>query len=273
MFSSQSFPTKLLKNFLWRRTDVPRAIYSLWLPSRDQAPPIVQLCFERWHQLNPEYAFQVLEQSDVERLLIGFPIPLNSIPTQALSDIVRARLLLDKGGIWVDATLFPVVPLRQWIPTINNDGFWAFDSPAADRPISSWFLMSAKRHHVLEHWWHEIQRYWSKERSLLMDPRMGNAIPSDPVGEVSEESSSQNSSYPYFWFHYLFSLMLIRHEEVRLSWQRCDKLSAVAAHALQDLFHRSENPTELEIRKAVQFSPVQKLDWRQEYPIDELRKI
>jgi hypothetical protein len=32
--------------------------------------------------------------------------------TPALSNVVRARLLLGSGGVWVDSTLFPMQPLN-----------------------------------------------------------------------------------------------------------------------------------------------------------------
>src|ERR1700757_4272381 len=104
---------------------VPRVIYSAWLQGAARAPAIVQLCFTRWARLNPAYQLRVLEASDAAALLMAHNIP--PVPAQALSDIIRIKLLLEHGGIWVDATLFPVVPLDAWLPGVMGGGeFFAF---------------------------------------------------------------------------------------------------------------------------------------------------
>jgi mannosyltransferase OCH1-like enzyme len=80
-------------------------IYSAWLQGAAQAPSVVQSCFQRWARLNPEYQLHVLEASDATALLAGAKFP--AMPPQALSDILRVKLLLEHGGLWEDATLLP----------------------------------------------------------------------------------------------------------------------------------------------------------------------
>jgi hypothetical protein len=78
-------------------------------------------------------------------------------------------------------------------------------------------------------WWREIERYWSKPRTLakydqtLVD---GSQIPSDPVSEVAPDGAAQGDTYPYFWFHYLFSYLLKHDTEFSATWALCTKRSA-----------------------------------------------
>src|SRR5208337_3870704 len=98
----------------------PRIIYSLWLQGESEAPPIVRLIFRRWASFNPDYELRVLNGNDVARLLAGYGIALQHMPIQALSDVVRARLLLD-GGVWADASVFPTEPLDPWLPRLLKE--------------------------------------------------------------------------------------------------------------------------------------------------------
>jgi mannosyltransferase OCH1-like enzyme len=114
-----------------RVPSTPRIIYSLWLQGEKEAPDVCRLCFDRWAALNPDYELRILDFNDVRRLLGDSSIPFYSMrPQAALSNVTRARLLLRRGGIWVDSTLFPLQPLDEWLPeTLQNTGFFAFERP------------------------------------------------------------------------------------------------------------------------------------------------
>jgi FkbM family methyltransferase len=249
---------------LVRDARIPRTIYSLWLQGLDAAPEIVRLNFDRWKSLNPGYSVEILDAASVVRSLADFPLPLSALPPQALSDVVRAYILSTRGGIWVDASVLPTRPLDEWLPeVITQSGFFAFERPAPDRPISSWFLAATAENQMLKSWWAAVQNFWSAPRTLV------EGIPDDPVSSVS----MQNGSYPYFWFHYLFQLLLERDPEFSAAWAKCTKLSADAPHILQGLL--GENPQlEFEaIAEIALLAPVHKLNWRAQYPIELLRQL
>ncbi len=242
--------------------NIPRMIYSLWLQGREQAPEIVRLNFQRWELLNPGYQLKVLERRDVSALLADVDIDVGVLPPQAVSDVVRAKLLLDHGGIWVDASLYPVKPLDEWLPTVlTNVGFFAFERPGPDRPISSWFLVSTPNHLIFQELWKEIIRFWSMPRQLI------EGIPLSPVASVSPEGPA---TFPYFWFHYLFDYLLNTNQEIASLWDGCIKYSADRPHALQLLLGRKSSPPRTEVEEALASAPVQKLNWRDLYPLDIL---
>ncbi len=251
---------------------IPNVIYSLWFQGRNNAPPIVQLCFQRWEQMNSDFEMRILDMTHVIELLKDFPLSPHQIQMQALSDIVRIRLLLDNGGVWVDATLFPVRPLSEWLHANTSEGFFAFEKPGVGRPIASWFLCASRNHTVLRRWWVQIESYWSKPRKLV-ERKNGNLVSQNPLWEVSPNDGALGNTYPYFWFHYLFGLLLKQDPEIASIWERCPKISAVPPHALQFLLAKQPAATFAEILEATTRAPVQKLRWQKPYPLELLQKI
>lgn len=243
---------------------IPRIIYSLWQQGRDEAPGIVRLNFERWSLLNPGYRLEIFDQPAAETVLADLPLSLTQLTPQAFSDVLRARLLLQTGGIWADASVFPTQSLDDWLPSVTGaSGFFAFERPGPDRPISSWFLAATADNAMIRAWWQKVRNYWSSPRTL----RVG--IPDDPVGAVTD----WKHSFPYFWFHYLFQELLDRDEEFASAWANCKKVPANAPCIMQ---RRMAEKLEIgleEITHIATLAPVHKLDWRNPYPLELLAAL
>lgn len=269
-------------------------IFSLWLQGADNAPRTVRLCLDRWRNLNPGYRLHVLERNDVEAELSGFPLTSDELTVQALSDILRARLLSRYGGVWADATTFPTMPLDDWLqPRLSQSGFFAFDNPGPDRVLSSWFLAAKPESYIMNAWWGECLRYWGKRRSLQVESDGKRTIPENPTWEVAPDGGAGKDTYPYFWFHYLFALLVERNATFRDCWQCSSTLPADPAHVFQQ-FRRSSPgrvgkfiaktplldrflPANRRFARLVleskNLSPVQKLTWRGYWPTSVLKKI
>ena len=244
---------------------VPPIIHSLWLQGEADWPDLVRVCFARWADLNPHHELRVLDRAAAECLLAEDDLPVASLSPQALSDVVRAKLLLTEGGVWADATVLPTRPLDVWLPAlVDATGFFAFAQPGPDRPLSSWFLASSPRHIVLDRWWQETRRFWSLPRG-----NVSVAIPADPVAAVAPETAGIES-YPYYWFHYLFAYLIDRDADVARAWAQCPRVAADAPHRLQLLFADSEHWALEEILAAQIGSPVHKLNRRADYPLELL---
>lgn len=244
---------------------IPRVVYSAWLQGAARAPAMVQLCLARWAELNPGHQIQVLDAQATAALLAPYNIP--PVPAQALSDMVRVKLLLDHGGIWVDASLFPVLPLDAWLPRlVAGAGFFAFARPGPDRPISSWLMAAAPGHPIIRRLWAEILRFWQHPRKLAH--YAGGLLPPCPAASVAPGASD---TYPYFWLHYLFQYLLETDTEFAAHWARCPQISAGPPHQLQALCASSATPEA--IMAAARSAPVQKLNWRAQYPLDVLARV
>lgn len=244
--------------------NVRRRIYSLWLQGINEAPGIVRLNFERWLSLNPDYEMQILDEQAVQQLVSPVIPHWSELAPQALSDVVRTLLLLNGGGVWVDASVYPSVPLRHWLPShITSSGFFAFARPGPDRPISSWFLVATPENPMMKALASEVTKYWAVRRSLV------NGIPDDPVAAVQ----FWPGQYPYFWFHYLFQLLLDRDRTFSEAWANCVQVSAEGPHLMQGILGQNPEVGQDELREIAAVAPVHKLDWRQAYPLEALSSI
>lgn len=247
-----------------------KRIWSFWQQGKAKAPDSVRFCWDRWAQLNPDHDVVVLDGQDAARLLADFPRRPGELSVQALSDVLRLRLLRDHAGIWTDATVLPVRPLKAWADLDDPDvPLSVFEKPGADRLLSSWFLAVRPDCPLIAEWDAQVRRYWQHPRELVQGQDGKIAIPADPIAEVSEQGPRE--SYPYFWLHYLFAHMLHRDDGLARLWARARKLPASEAHRLQARCRPGSTPSGEEIRTALAASPVQKLDWRVAYPLQTFR--
>jgi hypothetical protein len=196
----------------------------------------------------------------VHRLLSDLALDLETLTPQTISDITRTRLLLNTGGIWVDASVFPTRPLDEWLPAkITNTGFFAFERPSPDRPIASWFLAASSNNAMIRAWWEKLLDYWSTVREPI------EGIPEDPVASVST-----SGRFPYFWFHYLFQHLLESDARFAKAWASSGKLPADAPHAMQMHFASRLQLGPGEVTDLAALAPLHKLNWRAPYPLELL---
>jgi hypothetical protein len=192
-----------------------KIIWISWLQGWQSAPPLVLKCLASWQQLNPGWQVRACAIEDF-RVLLDLPDLSGKIITAAsFSDLVRVQLLHEYGGVWVDATLLCRRPLDDWLPALLEEGFFAFERPAPDRPLASWFLAAESGHPLLAQWCQASQLYW---RLRL-------------------------KSNDYFWFHHLFAELCASDARFRDRWARVPKLSgAERPHRAQLLGLDSEDP-------------------------------
>ncbi len=254
---------------------LPRTIYSLWLQGRDAAPDVVKLCFDRWERLNPDYDLRVLERRDFEAVLRGFPVDPARLTVQAASNVCRVRLLGSTGGVWADATLLPMIPLRAWLTEAPQGvDLFGFHPPGRARPIASWFLACGLGSYIARRWQDRVEAYWYKPRTLHQDPRDAGFIePADPTWEVSLSGGAARDSHPYFWFHYLFGELLETDPLFAQAWSAAPDVTSAPATGLQRLLGERPGASEADVAEVARRAPVQKLDWRHRYPIDLLSRL
>lgn len=248
-----------------------QTIHALWLQGEADAPPLIRTVLNQWRVLNPDWSVIVYDRNSAMEILSDQPaLRLDDMSPAAFSDVLRAKLLLERGGVWVDATLLPHVPLDAWLYEQMGQAQWfAFDRPGDDRLLASWFLAAPPGHLVMEAWWREIVRFWSTPREM----RRGQ--PENPVSSVAPETSGD--TYPYYWFHYLFEYLVTTDPIVRDNWQLLPRWSANSPHALDIALQRHPRlarlglyPGSRAMRALLAAAPVHKLNRRKRYNLRRL---
>lgn len=249
----------------------------MWLQGFKNAPHVVQQCLSSWQTHNDSWKIVLLEEDNINeyidvRNIIGKNIEY--ISKQALSDIIRINLLKKYGGVWVDATCFCCKPLDNWLHRYTDNGFFAFDRPGIDRPISSWFLASSENSILTQVYCDEVNRYWSENCFSNQNNKFGEFIDTYLQKRIKQTDHETfqfrtlfnaikfSKVYPYFWFHYIFSIIIANNSLCGEKWRSATKLSADIPHALQDigLF----KPISDDIKKQIDQdeAPLYKLTWK-----------
>lgn len=256
-----------------------KTIHMLWFQGMDAAPELVRLNAGRWRDLNPGWKLNILDRAGA---LAYLPDPISHtrrLSRQALSDILRINLLLREGGVWTDATVFPVSPLDDWLPArLGNEGIFAFSNPGPDRELSSWFLSSAPGAELCSRWKAAIDTFWTARRGPAAEPRGFRKclpIPDDPVAAIraSRDRADGTDNYHYYWLHYLFAEICDADPALKAAWASCTPWPTARAQALRRYLHETPEPSRAGARHAAHQAPVQKLDWRRDWPIEILAAL
>lgn len=142
-------------------------IWCLWLQGRDDPnmPKLNQICLKAWEELNPSWDFHFLDRSNVISIFPEFDALISrqnkNRSNAAKSDLIRLLLLERFGGVWVDASVYPMLPLDQFLPHLyRKSDFFAYkfpersiDKKLGNRDYASWFLASKKtNNYIIKEW-------------------------------------------------------------------------------------------------------------------------
>lgn len=269
-------------------SNVPKNLFMYWHQGWNNAPDMVKRCAATWQQHNPAWDIDLLDAATVgEKVKLPVELETLNLPLPALSDIIRICLLKQHGGVWADATLWCVRPLDDWVDAVCvPSGFFAYDKPGPDRPISSWFLAAGKECRIVDIWHSAVLHllaktqahtrfrrvFDNKEKNWLLNTVsrlcMGYLLRRYNYGHLLVTSSDDPQDGNYFWFHYLFGKLLEQNNEFRQLWASTPKISADGPHRLQreGLLQPATDRTDFAIKN--KFSNVFKLTHRKPVPDD-----
>lgn len=218
-----------------------------WHQGWDRAPNIIKQCVRTWQKHNPTWDIYLLDAKNVTNKIELLPI-LGKLqpPLPALSDVIRILLLKKYGGVWADTTVWCMRPLDNWIESASKtNGFFAYEKPAPDRPISNWFLAANKDSRILDLWHSAMQDVLAKTQKHARYRRIvSHQVANGGILHVILRKYKRYIPihyqfrfllFPelnnprigeYFWSHYLFQELLDYNDEFRNLWSSGVKMGA-----------------------------------------------
>ena len=249
---------------------IPKKIWIMWLQGLEQAPRVVKECYKTWATLNPDWEVIFLDETNLSHYIDLNPFTAKQplMEKAALSDIVRAKLLAQHGGVWVDATCYCRKPLNEWLEEVTASGFFAFYKPVEQSLVAVWFLAVNQNNRLMARRAEAAEAYVLRNPNLAQRPKtrrwfkwlMKNTTTtrywfSYPLRRIFK-------TYPYYWFMFLFAEVIRKDEKSRRIWEQTPKLRPPNPGRL----HKNKLLTPLteELKEEIDNgeAPVYKLTWR-----------
>jgi Capsular polysaccharide synthesis protein len=180
---------------------LPKIIWMLWHQGWDQAPAIAHAARRSWAGRNPEWELRALDRTSLATFLPAATMEdIYGKPKEqeSMANLVRMELLYRHGGVWADATTLCLRPLDDWLPAAMPRGFFAFDRPAENRMLATWFLASLPQNNLVGTWRNVMNAYWQ----------------------------GRDARHVYFWMHGLFAQCYENDPVFRAIWDGTPRLSA-----------------------------------------------
>jgi hypothetical protein len=255
---------------------LPKIIWIYWHQGEKNTPFLVSSCMASWRKRNPAWTIRVIDGASLRQTVDMEGLDCREdIPLQALSDVIRVKLLTRHGGVWADATLFCAQPLDTWLPRYYVDRFFAFASRRRDRVMTTWFLAADKDSEILQLWTREMLNFWHSHRfrkksdwgrqviRKLMSLRKRDIVSNDIW--FSSLLTKKLRLFPYPINMYLFERTLELNPHLKTAWFNRDFLYDAPAEHLQNVLGMNAPVTEASRRFiADDNTPVHKLNWRQD---------
>lgn len=141
-----------------KTSDIPSHIYTYWHDKNQ--PELVQKCIQSWKHHNPHYTIHVLDKDNIYQYM---PISYKNIPSQQFfSDMIRLHVLEERGGIWMDATVYLHESL-EWLHGIQGHTKCEFVGYAQETGyvtpgIESWFFACVPHSLFMSAWKKEFMK-------------------------------------------------------------------------------------------------------------------
>lgn len=182
-------------------------VFVCWLQGEENAPDLVKKCIEsmRKHLKGREIVVITNENLKEYTNLPEFIIEKwkkGIISNTHFSDILRANLLINNGGLWLDSTVLCTGDIVKYIE--NDIDFFVFRNEHRGCnaiSLSSWLIYSKKNHPLLVNTQNLIFKYWEKNNKLK----------------------------DYFLFHLLFTVVA---DELKEEWNKIPFFSNIDPHVL-----------------------------------------
>ena len=242
------------------------------VPRLSNAPKIILECKNSWIEKNPDWEVRLIDKNTIDsyKEIKKIKKLFNNLSIAHISDLIRLALLERNGGVWVDASLFCIVPLKNWIFEYLDTGFFLFESDTNLTIIANWFIASERNHITIKRLKEKLILYWSNNNFGKLN-KLKKIIRKiiTPIFNYNKLTSRLWLSplvlktfkiYPYQIFYFLFENIIRKEPTHKEIWDKTLKLNKYICWPYQDPF---EKPTKsLKLRINEQFVPMLKFKWR-----------
>jgi hypothetical protein len=255
-------------------------IWTAWFQGRQRAPNHVQRIFRLWEELNPDRQLHVIEDAEAQEILERVGVRQPRMTPQAKADLVRLIMLKEHGGVWVDSTLLPMVPLSAWSDDLTKQaGFFAFRSAGLpDLVLQTWFLSAAKANPLVSKWcdffvdYFKAPRCWSNWKRAVYHLKFSDYIDycraerkRDMLWFVDPDRGRHCFFHPYMATNYNLAYLLKNDIELQEIWgdvpARWETLPGLVGAVARDAETPLNSFHDI-VREVLPHSPVHKLNHR-----------
>lgn len=221
------------------KSEYKNKVWQLWFQGIEKAPPIVRKCIDSVEKYIDNRDIIILDEKNIHHYIEIDPIIYDKkrkgyISNVNFSDILRAYLLANHGGTWIDSTVFLTGKIDKLLS--DNNLFCYSTTPYellgySNILASSWFIHSNEENKIFKAIKKIIREFWLYENNCLH----------------------------HYYFHLIFLLAINKNENCRNEWNSVPFYSNVPPHILQmELFNKYNKKR---FDQILEMSPVHKLTY------------
>ena len=247
-------------------------IWIFWSQGWSFAPTLIKDCKDSWVINNPEWDVKTLDSNSFKEYSdLSFDSnKLKNLSIAHKSDLIRLELLDKYGGVWVDASLFCLIPLDNWIFNNLNSGLFFFECGSKCALITNWFIASKPNHKTIKLIKKELLLFWLNNNfgritagkkffqkvltSILNSNKFTTRFWFNPV------VTKILRIYPYQIFFFIFDRIIRRKKIHSKVWADTPKISKYICWPFQNSHEPPSNNLKYRVKKT--FVPIIKLNWR-----------
>lgn len=241
--------------------DIPKIIWIYWDQGWNNAPLLVQKCKQSWIIKNPEYEIRSLDHNVFNDDTIFAPfekeIISSVISTFTTTDtmlcmnkswLLRFFLLKKFGGIWVDATVYAVKPLRDWLYTNMNSDYYLILKPQINTYKFEHNLIDINNNNT------DVSLYFGGNLCSWFIVANNNSYMAKKLYDLTLELlNARPNNLPYFAPHFIYAYLYHNDTEFKQQYNKINSndeqhISFIHTHSVQYGY--------------ISNAPIQKLQWK-----------
>ena len=158
--------------------EIPRQIWTYW--HDEDLPMLIRDCIKGWQRHNPHYHITLVHRKTLHQYIsVSLPSNFDQLTYQRQSDWARLVLLMEHGGLWIDASFLITGSLdfvRDERKVDGSEGFAfyldLFTKDSSFPMLESWFIATIPRGQLVTAWFTEFDfatRTWGNDGQKYLD--------------------------------------------------------------------------------------------------------